>query len=123
MLPAFVAWLPRLSLSSSVIPIKNVDWYMFHGDVRSSGSRALCGRVQAMLPADRLMSGLMCSISASTHFGSGCLVMFVTSGSASVCCMFSAAESVYVFLLLFVYLCSDLSAECVSASALRLPLF
>ncbi|GKF68147.1 hypothetical protein Tco_0197826 [Tanacetum coccineum] len=25
MLPAFVAWLPRLSLSSSVIPIRNVD--------------------------------------------------------------------------------------------------
>ncbi|GJT92026.1 ribosomal protein S2 [Tanacetum coccineum] len=57
MLPAFVAWLPRLSLSSSVIPIRNVDWYMFRGDVRSSGSRAPCGRVQAMLPADRLMSG------------------------------------------------------------------
>ncbi|GKA04353.1 hypothetical protein Tco_0677134 [Tanacetum coccineum] len=57
MLPAFVAWLPRLSLSSSVIPIRNVDWYMFRGDVRSSGSRAPCGRVQAMLPADRFMSG------------------------------------------------------------------
>ncbi|GJW31697.1 hypothetical protein Tco_0051729 [Tanacetum coccineum] len=57
MLPAFVAWQPRLSLSSYVIPIRNVDWYMFRGDVRSSGSRAPCGRVQAMLPADRLMSG------------------------------------------------------------------
>ncbi|GKE03435.1 hypothetical protein Tco_1395453, partial [Tanacetum coccineum] len=57
MLPAFVAWLPRLSLSSSVIPIRNVDWYMFREDVRSSESRAPCGRVQAMLPADRIMSG------------------------------------------------------------------
>ncbi|GJX59921.1 hypothetical protein Tco_0291311 [Tanacetum coccineum] len=108
---------------------------MFRGDVRSSGSRAPYGRVQAMLPADRLMSDrlrflwafglgpLLAVISTSTYFGSGCLVMFVTSGSASVCCLFFAAESVYVFLLLFVYLCSDLSAECVSASALRLPLF
>ncbi|GJV79425.1 hypothetical protein Tco_1515295 [Tanacetum coccineum] len=134
MLPAFVAWLPRLSLSSSVIPIKNVGVL--------PRSLMLCpllflawSRVVACLVVVHVSRGcakqriscslrpcaVTCSISTSTYFGSGCLVMFVTSGSASVCCMFSAAESVYVFLLLFVYLCSDLSAECVSASALRLP--
>ncbi|GKB53129.1 hypothetical protein Tco_0903882 [Tanacetum coccineum] len=120
MLPAFVAWLPRLSLSSSVIPIKNVGVL--------PRSLMLCpllflawSRVVACLVVLRVASqhqhilvlvAWLCLLHLALHLYAAYSLLlnpymyFFCSLSTSVQ---TSLLNVYL-LLLFVYLCSELSA-------------
>ncbi|GJX47329.1 cysteine-rich receptor-like protein kinase 15 [Tanacetum coccineum] len=149
MLPAFVAWLPRLSLSSSVIPIRNVDvlprspmlcpllflaWsrviaclvvvHVPRGcaeqriscSMRPCAGYASCGPVNLCVASQHqhilVPVAWLCLLHLALHLYAACSLLlnpymyFFCSLSTSVQ---TSLLNVYL-LLLFVYLCSELSA-------------